>query len=294
MPKSLGKLINEAFIKAGVANDDPKLMALLQNKELATIQVEDDLLTPFEGNLHSIDSAKAKLKSQLFKEAYGGLDLELARAFDELELDDATKAELNAETSSQKRAVKLAKKIKELESAKAKAAPADKAELTEKINDLNKKLSESIASKKADLESTTKKYEDEITELAYDNMLAGYDLHVPDGFTKEDILLLAKTKLKTAREAEKLRIVRQNGQLSHVTETGEKYFDKTQVEKDLKSFTESTLAHHKLLNTAKPGNTGQGNTTPPVILPGGKQPDPKRTQIISALEAQIAAAQAAE
>lgn len=293
MPKSLGKLLNEAFTKAGVANDDPKLMALLQNKELATIQIEDDLLTPFEGNLHSIDSAKAKLKSQLFKEAYGGLDLELARAFDELELDDATKAELNAETSSQKRAVKLAKKIKELESAKAKAAPADKKELTDEINKLKQEKADLAKAKDAEKAALAADKDKEIDSLDEDLLLSGYDLHIPVGLTKQDILIIAKNKLNAAMSAEGLRTVRENGRRKLVTKDGTDYFDKTQTKKDLNSFTESILAHHKLLKTAETGNTGQGNTTPPVILPGGKQPDQNQLRIISDLDAKIAAAQVA-
>lgn len=293
MPKSLGKVLNDFATKAGIANDNPALISFLQNKELATIEIPDELLTAMEGNLHSLDSAGAnqQLKNKLWAQAYNGLDTEMKRMMDEEAFDDATKMALNSETSSTKRAVQLIKKIKELEAAKSKAAPADKKELTDQINAANQKLSDVVKANKEALEAQAATHEQEITDLMYSNHLNLYNLHVPEGFSKEDIIMLAGNKLKTAmREAGELRITRKNGQLELVKPDGTDYYDnKTQLKKDIKSFTESTLAQHKLLQTTATGTSGTGNSSTPATLPGTPAMKPADAQLISNIDQRIAA-----
>lgn len=289
MPKSLAAFIQEQATKAGIDATDQKLKDIITNTvvDLTKIEIPDDLLVKFESNLHSLESAKAKLRPTMWAEALNGVDVELYRTMDELGLDDATKAELKAHKSG-KMASELAKKIQALEAAKVNAKAGDKKELTDEINRLKQEKADLSKAKTDELAATKDSYEAQITELAYDNMISGYNLAIPQGLTKEDIMLIAKTKLKTAMQADELRIVRQNGQLTLVDKNGTEYFDKSNNQKkDLKSFTESSLAQHKLLKTNDPNPSNPGNPAP-AIIPGTPTIKASDAEFLKGLDAQIA------
>jgi hypothetical protein len=293
MPKLLPQYFTDLAAKLGIKTDDPAFVTLMAKKELANITLSDEEVNLLDSNIHSLDSAAAQLKSKLHAEALNGIDKTLEREMEELGLDDAAKAALKGEASTSKRVSQILKKIKELESAKAKAPAADKKEFTDQINALNQKLSDTVNAHNKALDEQKNSYEGQITDLMYGNLLAGYNLAVPKGFTKEDILLIARNKLNAAmNDAGQLRITRDNGQMKLVKPDGTDYFDKSNNKKDVKSFTESVLAQNNLLQTTETP-IGGSNPSNPATIPSGPKLTPGDAKFMSELDAKIEEAKAA-
>lgn len=143
MPKSGKEFITLLLQKAGVKMDDEKIVNALAIPELATIQIPDDLITPVDNGLLSIQAAKnnhPEIKGHYTAQALDSLDKELERAMEDYKLPDEVKTELKGEKSSYKRATLLAAKIKFLEEQKASSGKGEKDVLQQEINKLNGEL----------------------------------------------------------------------------------------------------------------------------------------------------------
>lgn len=143
MPKSGKELITLLLQKANVKMDDEKIVAALAIPELATIQIPDELITPIDNGLLSIQAAKnnhPEIKGHYTAQALDSLDKELERAMEDYKLPDEVKTELKGEKSSYKRATLLAAKIKSLEEQKASSGKGEKDVLQQEINKLNGEL----------------------------------------------------------------------------------------------------------------------------------------------------------
>jgi hypothetical protein len=166
MPVTATDLLKKLFAKAGVTFDG----------DLAQ-EIPDEVATSLDNSLLTIEAAlnnHPKVKKKYFAEAYNGLDAELESAANEFGLDDALRAELKAEPSSTKRAVALARKIKELESSKQGADSGKTTTLQAQINELHTKLADQVK-REGELKST---YEGQIKGIhiqsKLDNLLSGY------------------------------------------------------------------------------------------------------------------------
>lgn len=143
MPKSGKEFITLLLQKAGVKMDDEKIVNALAAPELATVQIPDDLITPVDNGLLSIQAAKnnhPEIKGHYTAQALDSLDKELERAMEDYKLPDDVKTELKGEKSSYKRATLLAAKIKSLEEQKASSGKGEKDVLQQEINKLNGEL----------------------------------------------------------------------------------------------------------------------------------------------------------
>ncbi len=133
---NFGQLIAHLAKKSGIPDDDQNLIGILSNAELTRVNVPNELFNSIDNRLLSIDDAKNNhplVKAHYFAQAYNGLDSELDRVKDELGIDDATWQDLQGERSSTKRAVALAKKVKELTEKKSGAEPKAKDALQKQI-----------------------------------------------------------------------------------------------------------------------------------------------------------------
>lgn len=135
MPVSALDLVKKLMAKAGVTFDG----------EL-TADVPDEVATALDNQLLTIAAATNNhpaVKKVYFAQALNGLDAELNDARTEFGLDDSVWAEIEKAGGSTKRAVALARKIKEL-SAKAPVDEGKAAQLNAQIIDLNSKLAAEI------------------------------------------------------------------------------------------------------------------------------------------------------
>src|SRR3972149_3148251 len=108
--------INRLAQSAGIAKDDKALVDFLSNSEVSKISIADEVAGKIEKSLLTFDSAKnhPELKKHYTAQALNGVDSAIDTLADELGLDDTTKAEIKAETSSYKKVPIVAKKARDL------------------------------------------------------------------------------------------------------------------------------------------------------------------------------------
>ena len=241
MSKLLAEFISNLAAKAGIKSDDAELLELVQNKALA-IDIPDTLVSALEQNIHSLSSAESKIKNKLKAEIYNGLDAEFDRMMDDAGMDDAVKSEFSSKKfdSSIKRAVAISNKISELTS-KQHSSGKDSQKYIEEINKLKSDLSALAASHKTELERVMNDNESNLTSIELNAMLSGYNYGLGD--IDNDIkLLTAKTMLDKALANDAAKIIRKDGKLTLTAADGSKFFDKNNIEKDLKSYTENVIS----------------------------------------------------
>lgn len=203
--KKVVDFLKSLIVKAGGNPEDEAIKGALGELG-ADLEISEDLITPIDNGLLSISTAKnnhPEVKKHYFGQAYSGLDAELEALMQAEKLPEEVVAEIKQETSSTKRAAKLAIKIKELEAKKAGANKGDTQKLNEQIADLNNQLR---AAKEATAE-IEKKHVSAIKDVkksyALNKLLAGYKtIHDSlDPETKNIILSAVINKNLTAKKA---------------------------------------------------------------------------------------------
>ena len=256
MSKLLAEFISNLAAKAGLKADDAELLELVQNKALA-IDIPDTLVNALEQNIHSLQSAESKIKNKLKAEIYNGLDAEFDRMMDDAGMDDAVKSEFSSKKfdSSIKRAVAISNKISEL-TAKNNSGGKDSQKYIEEINKLKSDLSALATSHKTEMEKVMAENESNLTNIEINSMLSGYNYGLGD-IDKDIKLLTAKTMLEKALANDSAKIVRKDGKLMLTAGDGSKFFDKNNIEKDLKSYTEGVIS--TILKATDPAHKQSNN-----------------------------------
>jgi len=176
MAKKINEFLKALIIKAGGNPEDEKLKTALAAITIDA-DVNDEVINAIEQGLISIENAKNNhpdIKKHYTALALNGLDSELERLMEDERFDEATITELKGEKSSTKRAALIAKKIKELEAAKAGQGKAETKALNEKIAELNgelRKIKDNENNIKSEYE---KKLRDKDKGYAMRNILSTY------------------------------------------------------------------------------------------------------------------------
>ena len=158
---TIGELINNLAQKAGIATDDAKLKSLLASPELATVNIDDTLVTSIENGLLSIDAAKNNhpdIKKKYFADAYDGMDKQLLQLVATDTFDQADLDEIKAEKSTSKKQEMIISKLK---AAKAQAKGADKDEINRQLSAAH----EAARLAKAEVETVKQGYEGKIKDI---------------------------------------------------------------------------------------------------------------------------------
>lgn len=174
----VSEFIKSLIVKAGGNAEDEKIKTALAAID-ANVEVGDDLVGAIDRGLISIDNAKNNhpdIKKHYTALALNGLDSELKRLMEDEKFGEDIVAELEAEKSSTKRAALIAKKIKELEAAKATSGKEATKQLNETIADLNKQL-------RAEKDSING------IKTEYEGKLRAKDMH----YAKRDLMIGYKT-----------------------------------------------------------------------------------------------------
>lgn len=291
MPKPLGTLLNHAFTIAGVKSDNQDLIAILSNPALSQIQVPDEIVTQIESNLHSLDSAKAKLSSTIAAEALNGIDAHLERfAKEDLQLDDASLTELKAEKKTAKRVEILVKKIQSLEASKAASKGGDKEGLAKEINELKSQLAQAKNDAVNSLQNKEKEFESTLTKMDVKRYLAGKKYVFPKDMDPDIVIDSVYNTLERDIQSENVKFVRDGSQIKLVTNDGTDYYDKQNKKQDFKAFVDSSLSRNKLLATTQeepPGGGGAGGNNH--VITGTDKLKPGDQKFLNDLEAQIQA-----
>lgn len=269
--KKVVDFLKSLIVKAGGNPEDEAIKAAL-NELGADLEISEDLITPIDNGLLSLTTAKnnhPEVKKHYFGQAYSGLDAELDALMQAEKLPDDIIAEIKQETSSTKRAGKLALKIKELEAKKAGANKGDTQKLNDQIADLNNQLR---TAKEATAE-IEKKHVSAIKDVkknyALTQLLAGYKT-IHDGLdpeTKNIILSAVINKNLNAKKA--VWDVDDNNNLLLLGEGNTNLFGDDNRQLTPKTFLDQVLANEKMLqvtdsnadnnnqNSNRPNNNGQ-------------------------------------
>ncbi len=267
--KKLGDILDNLFKKAGVDENNPTIVALLQNEAIFKADIDDAAADQIQANLHTIESAKSKIKREVLAETYNGIDNKLLTTMDELQVPDDVRAAILAERSTPERAALLAKKIKELEASKANSNnKGEKSELQAEINQLKALNAQVATDYKNQIEQLKQAHENEAIDWQLTSSLSGYNyaLGEIDPALK---IQTAKTAITQAMQADGVKVVKEGNQLKLVTaKDGTDYFNKQNNKVDLKQYVEQQLAQNKLIAVsngqpaAPANNNGHKVTTP--------------------------------
>lgn len=261
MAKKINEFLKALIVKAGGNPEDEKLKAALASIT-AEADVNDEVINAIEQGLISIDNAKNNhpdIKKHYTALALNGLDSELERLMEDERFDDATITELKGEKSSTKRAALIAKKIKELEAAKAGQGKAETKVLNEKIAELNgelRKIKDNENNIKAEYE---KKLRDKDKGYAMRNILSTYQT-IYDKLDPETKNISINAILEKNLRSKGYQLdVDENGNLIIATKDGSTAFTDDHRPLTPKIFFDKVMADENLLVVSDSNNNNQNN-----------------------------------
>lgn len=267
----LATVLETLLTKAGVDPSNENFLKLIQTKELATIDVPDELSTPMT-SLLSMNEAKknSELKNHYFATALDPLDGKVKEWAKEYGIDEADLSEILADKSTFNRVEKSIKKIAELKSKSVGADKGDKEKYTAQINELSQKLSAIANEKQTELDTQRNTYESKLLKQERDFFIGSQPLpgvYAPDVELQMANMFIDKeiTKLggKVVRKDEKIKIVKQDDETFPI-------FDAKGKEIEFQTLTTAVLAGNKFLKvkgTENPPPPQRGGTpaTPPNV-----------------------------
>ena len=278
---NLGDFLNTLAAKAGMQND-PGLVDLLSNAELAHAQVSDEFANAMDTGLMSIDGAKNNrdllnhFKPIILKAA----DDKLAILAEEYGIA----SEMQSEQSTYKKIDllknKFAAKVAELESKVGKGAQSEEtAKLVKQIEGLQKQLIEAQTAKETELATLR-----EQTQKQQLDMLVNFELN-GKRYANQDLgdtnITIARTLVEKALKEHNAILVNENGvlKLKQADNPQLDYVDSGYKQVSFVDFTDRILADKHLLEvSASSGSMGGGYKSTPtqqktVTLRNGKTAD---------------------
>lgn len=257
----VSEFINSLIVKAGGNVNDDKVKAALAAID-ANTEVADDLAGLIDRSLISIDQAKNNhpdIKKHYTALALNGLDTELDRLMEDEKLGDDIVTELKAEKSSTKRAALIAKKIKELEAAKAGQGKATTQALNEQIADLNKQL----RTEKDSINGIKTEYEGKLRQkdmnYAKRDLMAGYKT-IHDGLDAETRGIIINAIIDKNMRSRGLQWeLDSNSNFVIQTKEGNNAFTEDNRQMTPKIFLDKVMADEKLLVVQETNQQQQNN-----------------------------------
>lgn len=245
----VSEFIKGLIVKAGGNAEDEKIKTALAAID-ANIEFGDDIAGTIDRGLISIDNAKNNhpdIKKHYTALALNGLDSELKRLMEDEKFGEDIVAELEAEKSSTKRAALIAKKIKELESAKSGQGKEATKALNDKITELNTQLraeKDSVNGIRTDYE---KKLRDKDMGYAKRDLLTGYKT-IYDNLDAETRNITINAIIEKNMRTKGLKWeIDENGNFLIQTKEGHNHFTDDNRQMTPKIFLDKVMADEKLL-----------------------------------------------
>ena len=266
----LNALLKALFAKAGIPESDANATALLNNAAITDIDLADETANLVNNSLMNLTAAKnhPDIRKELVaagrSEAFDGMDNEIQTTMNDLGIDEATKTKILAEKSTTKRAALLAKELKRIGDEK----PGNSAELTQKVNDLNKNISDLQAKHATELQAEKAKFEQALLQESINYDLVGFNYIFPKGTPTSTKLAAAKASVDRALQAAGAKVIRdENGNKKLVRTDGTDYFDASHKAVNYNDFISAALAQDNLL-TATQDPDPHRDDPPPAKVPG--------------------------
>lgn len=261
MPVTASDLVKKLLAKAGVTYEGD-----------LTAEIPDEIATSLDNQLLTIAAATnnhPQVKKVYFAQAYNGLDAEIESLATEFGLDETVLGELKAEQSSTKRAVALARKIKELESKKVGADAGKTNTLQAQITQLHSELAEE-KKKQTDLK---KSYDKQINNIhiqsKLNNLLSGYKTIYDELPSEAKEAAVNALISKALQDSDAEFAFDEKGSLSVIKKDGTNLFGDNHTLQTPNSFIDKTFASSKILKVSEPQPAGNGNIQP-VRVPGAQ------------------------
>ncbi len=258
----LAAILEKLLTKAGVDTKSDAFTDLIQRKELATIEVSDDLGTPLN-TLISLDEAKNNptIKKHFYGNALDPFNNKVGDWLREHGVEEKTIETILADANTYNKVETSIKEIAKVKSAGGKGASA---ELEKRLNELSAQLSQATVDKQNAVNEVTNRYESMLTETEIMQILSRKEL--PGVLSKEIEIKMARELLNDTMAKKGAQIKKVDGKLKIVAKDDEKLsiFDNGK-ELDLDTLTNMALADNKFIKVS-----GNGGGTPPVP-PAGTQ-----------------------
>lgn len=259
---NLAEILKSAAQQSGVS--ETELKPILDNATLSSIEVDEAVSTKLVAPRLTMDAAKNNpdLKKHFSAQVIDGFEAELYRTATELGLDADAVSEIKGLDSAFKRVSGLAKKVKDIEAAKAGKGSADTEKLNKQIEELNGQILKVREETAVQLQAKDASLENERIGLTLNNMLSNYDYAT--NVDKDINITLANSLIQKELSAKGLRIVRKDNTLALITSEGTEYFDNN-AKVSVNDFAARTLANAKVLKASNSGTTTQTQRHQPVI-----------------------------
>jgi len=268
----LGDFLNTQASKLGLQND-PALIALLSNSELANKEIDDKFANPMNEGLMSFESAKNNynLKSHFSAQVLNSVDAKLLENMDKFDLDEETLSKIKEEKNSYNK-IQLAKdaigaSMEKLKTTGDTDGKTKRAEMEKQINELNNQLfnlKETHGKEKADWEL---KYNNEIKDFLFTNYLASKN-YANKEYSIEENSAFARMLIEKALREENAVIVKDGDKLAlrNGVSPDLEFYDKDNKKISFNDFSDKILASKKVLTVSAPSEgIKPSNTTPQTV-----------------------------
>ena len=267
----LATVLETLLTKAGVDPTNENFLKLIQTKELATIEVPDEISTPMT-SLLSMNEAKknSELKNHYFATALDPLDGKVKEWAKEYGIDETDLSEILSDKSTFNRVEKSIKKIAELKSKATGGDKGDKEKYTEEIKKLSQQLSEAANANKAEIETLKSTYENQLMNKDIDFAIGSQPL--PGQFAADVERKMARMFIDQELEKNKASLIMEDGKIKIVQKDNKTFpiFDPKGKELDFQTLTTAALAGNKFLKVKgneppAPPQRGGTPATPPHV-----------------------------
>ncbi|MBN2787424.1 MAG: hypothetical protein JXQ69_03775 [Paludibacteraceae bacterium] len=257
-----GDFLNTLAKKVGKEND-PALVAILSNSELANRDINDDFANTLDTNLMSLDGAKNNpaLLNHFKPVILAGIDNSFAALGNKFELGDDFLTEKSTYKKAEILESKIAAKLAAIEESKSKGDPAKEAKLQEQLVDLQSKLGQLTDQKTAELNQLKSQHEIQMNDMLVKFNLTGKKYANKD-LPMETQTIIAKTLLDAKIKESGAILINDGGvlKLKQAANPTMDYVDAGFKPVSFNDFADKVLADNKLLEVS-------GGTPPPTQAP---------------------------
>ena len=282
----LNTLLTSVFSKLGVDTTSTEAQALLNNTQIANIEVAESVTNGLDGNFFTKESAMSnpEIRKAIKAEVLNGMDSTTKELMSRYELDNDSQSEINSEDKTHKKFSKLVDKIAELTREKSKSTGVDKDKLNEQIS----KLNEQIVNLRTDYEG---KLEDEKKSRRLDKINWELDgIYNEQDYSlaseKEIALVSAKAVMGRILEKKGLKFEATELGIQLLTKDGTEYFENN-VKITPSNFIKKNLLENKMIKVTTQEVAGRTNNSTTNNTTVAK----KDTQFMRELDARIAEAE---
>ena len=260
----LASILEKLLTKAGVDTKSDAFTELIQKKELATIEVPDDLSTPLNTLLTEQEAKNSPaIKKHFYGNALDPFNNKVGDWLKEHGVEDTTIQTILSDANTYNKVEASIKEIAKAQAAKAGGGKGAAAELEKKINELSAQISQAAKEKQDAINEVTNRYETMLTETEIMQLLSTKEL--PGVLDKSIETKMARELLNSTLEKKAAQIKKIDGKLKIVAKDDNNLsIFEGGKELDLDTLTNMALADNKFLKVS-----GGGGGTPPTPPPAG-------------------------